>query len=142
MSREKSLLERLKSLDSQQRARTQASAQEDLDALIESVRDNMTRILNARHGMSEAMPDYGLPALSDLTLGTGDHVAAVEDAIREALERYEPRLERIRVSRINHDQGPRVLAFRVDATLVSKSGKHRVWYQTEVGGKGEFSVFD
>ncbi|MHC5108971.1 MAG: type VI secretion system baseplate subunit TssE [Planctomycetota bacterium] len=142
MAREKSLLDRLSDLDSTQRSRIQPSAQEDLEALMDSIRSNLIRILNARHGMSEALPDYGLPALTDLTEGTGDHVTMVEASIRNAIERYEPRLERVRVARVENEDAPQVWSFRVDAIMKSQTGKHKVWYQTEVNGSGEFNVFD
>ncbi len=100
------------------------------------------RLLNARHGMSEALPDYGLPALTDLTTGRTDYVHAVEEAIRTTIDKYEPRLRRVRVARVVDDELVHTLAFRVDAVLVSQSGEHRVWYQTEVSGAGEFDVND
>ena len=116
------------------------SVREDVEALMESVRRHLSRLLNARHGLSEALPDYGLPALTDLTVGSGDYVRLIQEAIRVAVEKYEPRLERIRVSRVLHEEAPQVLSFRVDATLVSKTGKHRVFYETSMAGSGEFEI--
>ncbi len=142
MAREKTLLERLADAGQGGRSRVQPSAEEDLDALMESVRRQLARILNARHGMSEAMPEYGLPALTDLTIGTGDHATTVEKAIRQAIEKYEPRLRRIRVSRVLDEERDQVWAYRVDAVLRSQSGDHKVWYETEVRGSGEFDVSD
>jgi type VI secretion system lysozyme-like protein len=125
------------------RGRAQASAVEDLDALMESVRVNLARILNARHGMSEALPDYGIPALTDMTIGSGDYVQIMQSAISTAIEKYEPRLRRIRVSQVIDEDRPKTkqtLAFRVDGVLVSQSGQHRVWYETSIAGTGEFDV--
>jgi len=107
-----------------------------------SVRRNLTRLLNARHGFSEALPDYGLPALTDLTVGSRDYVRLMQEAIRTAVEKYEPRLRRVRVARVVDDLQPHSLAFRVEATLVSRSGEHRVFYDTKVSGNGQFDVSD
>lgn len=109
---------------------------------MESVRRQLRRLLNARHGMSQALPDYGLPALTDLTVGSGDYVQTVQEAIRVAVEKYEPRLRRVRVSAATSgdDDDRRTLAFRIDAVLVSESGEHRVWYQTALAGSQEFEV--
>jgi type VI secretion system protein len=110
---------------------------------MDSVRDNLARLLNSRQGMSEALPDYGLPAMADLTFGGGDDARRVEEAIRMAVEKYEPRLRRIRVSPVVHEdagQHRHSLSFRIDATLRGASGEHRVWYETEVRGTGEFDV--
>jgi type VI secretion system protein len=116
------------------------TATEDLEALMESVRRHLGRVLNSRHGMSECLPDYGLPALSDLTIGIGDYVQTVQEAVQTAIEKYEPRLRRVRVSRVADEEQGRTLAFRVDAVLVAGSGEHRVWYQTSLQGNGQFDV--
>ena len=149
MGRERTLLERIAVLDDSSGRRVQLTASEDLNALMESVRTHLGRLLNSRHGMSEAQPDYGLPALTDLTIGSRDYVREVEEAIRIAVEKYEPRLRRVRVSRVvDEDQDEnapksRTLAFRIDAVLIAQSGEHRVWYQTNVKrGSGEFEVLD
>ena len=144
MAREQTLLERMKRRDEGVRSAYQPTATEDIEALMESVRHHLTRLLNARHGMCECLSDYGLPALSDLTIGVGDHVKTVLDAIKTTVETYEPRLRRVRVTRVvdedeEHDRGY-TLSFRVDAVLVSKTGEHRVWYETSLNGNGQFDV--
>jgi type VI secretion system protein len=143
MGREQTLLDRIAARSGHGRSRYQASAKEDLDALMESVRRQLARLLNARHGMSEALPEYGLPALTDLTVGSGDYVQRVLDAIQHTIASYEPRLRRVRVSRVADDERPhQSLRFRIDATLVGEDGQHRVWYETEFGGGGQFEVSD
>lgn len=139
MGREQMLLDRIASRGHIESGRYEPSATEDVDALMESVRRHLTRLLNSRHGMSEALPDYGLPALNDLTIGSGDYVARVKEAILVAVEKYEPRMRRIRVSEVV-DEEHHTLAFRVDGILIGKSGEHRVWYETVVTGSGEFEV--
>ena len=141
--REKSLLERIAHGAGPLRGRAQATAVEDLDALMESVRINLARILNARHGMSEALPDYGIPALTDMTISSGDYVQVMQSAIATAIEKYEPRLRRVRVTQVIDEDRPKTkqtLAFRVDGTMISQSGQHRVWYETSIAGNGEFDV--
>ena len=108
--------------------------------MMDSVRVHLARLLNARQGMSEAQPDYGLPALSDLTIGVGDYVKKVRDSIQTAIEKYEPRLRRVRVTLVTDEDQERTLAFRVDAVLVSRTGEHRVWYETSLAGDGQFDV--
>ena len=122
------------------RGRYESSATEDLDALMDSVRDHLGRLLNARHGMSEAMPDYGLPAMTDLTIGSGDYVQRVQEAVRVAIEKYEPRLRRVRVTRADDEDSAHRLVFHVDAVLMSQTGEHRVCYETQVASSGRFDV--
>lgn len=140
MPREQTLLERIAAREEGGGRRQEARATEDLDALMDSVRVHLARLLNARQGMSEAQPDYGLPALSDLTIGVGDYVKKVRDSIQTAIEKYEPRLRRARVTLVTDEDQERTLAFRVDAVLVSRTGEHRVWYETSLAGDGQFDV--
>ena len=73
---------------------------------MDSVRGHLRRLLNSRHGLSEAMPDYGLPALTDMTVGSRDYAHAIQEAIRVAVEKYEPRLDRVRVTRVVDEDSP------------------------------------
>jgi len=144
MGREQTLLQRIAEIESSGSGlrRVEATATEDLDALMDSVRLHLGRLLNARHEMSEAVPDYGLPAMNDLIVDVTKADAAIEDAIRSTIEKYEPRLRRVKVSRVEDEEHRHTMVFRVDAILVSRSGEHKVWYQTEVTGAGEFEVSD
>jgi type VI secretion system protein len=138
MAREQTLLDRL----GDQATVAGPTVDEDVDALMESVRRHLSRLLNARHGMCQTLSDYGLPSLVDLTAGSGNHVQLVAAALKSAIERYEPRLRRVRVSHdVEDDQhGSGKLFFRVDAILISQNGEHKVWYQTHLAGGGEFDV--
>lgn len=140
MGRERSFLDRVESgLGAGKRGATTA---EDTNEVVESVRRNLTRLLNSRHGMSRAQPDYGLPAISDLSFTGGDTIARVREAIRAAVEKYEPRLKRVRVATEHDEDGTnrQTLTFRIEAVLVARSGEHRVWYETSLNGAGEFDV--
>ncbi len=138
MGREQSLLERIASgLDGGRRGST---TQEDLHVLVESVRGNLERLLNSRHGMSETVPDYGLPALTDIVVSGDRHVQLLREAMQQAVEKYEPRLRRVRVSVVEQEGETKRMGFRIDGVLVSDSGEHRVWYGVALSGGGEFEV--
>ena len=62
------------------------------------------------------------------------------EAIRVAIEKYEPRLRRVRVTHQAEEGDQRTLVFRVDAVLVGRSGEHRVWYETAFSPSGRFQV--
>jgi len=144
MRREQTLLERISAMGGQQslRAHTQSTTEEDLGALMDSIRRHLTRLINARHDFCEAQPEYGLPALTDLTIGSGDYVQAIQDAIRVAIEKYEPRLKQIRVLRVVDDDARQRLSFSVEAIMISRSGEHRVYYETSISGNGQFDVME
>ena len=141
MGREHSLLTRIAAAGTDRaRGRYEPTTVEDLDALMESVRGHLARLLNARHGMSEAAPDYGLPALADVMAGSDQSVRLVQEAIRIAIEKYEPRLRRIRVTHQTAEGKGQTLVFRIDGVLVGRSGEHRVWYETSFTPNGNLDV--
>lgn len=141
MAREQTLLERIAAAGSDRTAgRYEATVEDDLEARMESIRRHLAHLLNARHGMSETAPDYGLPALADILTGSADYLPRVQDAIRTTLEKYEPRLRRVRVTH-QIDEGDRqTLVFRIDGVMVSRTGEHKVWYQTSFAPTGELCV--
>ena len=116
------------------------SAVADVNVLIESVRTHLRRLLNSRHGMCECDADYGLPAISDLSADVGDYVQTMQDAIQTTVEQYEPRLRRVRVTRMVDEDARRSLTFRVEGVMVGKLGGHRVYYETSLGSGGQFDV--
>lgn len=141
MAREQTLLERIAAASTDRTAgRYEATTEDDLEARMESIRRHLAQLLNARHGMSETAPDYGLPALSDIMTGSEDYLHRVQDAIRATLEKYEPRLRRVRVTHQVDEGTHQTLVFRIDGVMVGRGGEHRVWYQTSFAPTGELRV--
>lgn len=138
MSRERALFERIAM--PQDRPRSARTAEQDLDALLESVRINLQRVLASRHGMCETLDDYGLPALADIVVSGDTHLHVLREAIEVAIEKYEPRLRRVKVSIAPRESEREKAIFRIEGLLVSSSGEHRVRYDTSVQGGGEFLV--
>jgi len=119
------------------------TTEEDVYALMESVRRHLARLLNARYEMSQALPDYGLPALIDLPVDIEGYVHSVQEAIRTAIEKYEPRLRRVRVTREDtEERNIQRLVFRIEAVLRGSADEYRVGYRTAVRGDGQFDVSD
>ena len=150
MGRETAFLDRLATL-----GQRRPPAEEDLDVLMESVRSNLVRLLNSRWRMCEtlparwgpepgdALPEYGLPALVDLSIGKRDHAQTVEKGLKNAIDAFEPRLRNARVSRIVPDEvdAKGMLSFRITGQLRTGTGDDAsVWYETEVTRKGDFGV--
>ncbi|HWL92108.1 MAG TPA: type VI secretion system baseplate subunit TssE, partial [Phycisphaerae bacterium] len=100
---------------------------------------HLRKLLNSRQDMSEAHPDYGLPALTDMTVGVSDNRRLLE-AIRGTIEKYEPRLRHVRVALREDVSTNQTPVFRVEGALLSKGGEHRVWYETAVRKTGLFDV--
>lgn len=95
--------------------------------LLWSVVSNLSRLFNTRRGSVTHLPDYGLPDLTTVYRDaprTGDELRR---AIKSSIEKYEPRLRRVRVDRKETDEFAMRLVFIVDAVL--KDGE-RVRFET------------
>ncbi|TCS41297.1 type VI secretion system baseplate subunit TssE [Reinekea marinisedimentorum] len=68
--------------------------QEDL---LISVHDHLIRLLNARQGVLEHLPDYGLPDLDMLYRELPYSEQDIAFAVKNVIEKYEPRLTQVRV---------------------------------------------
>jgi type VI secretion system protein len=95
-------------------------------------------LLNARHGMSSADPQYGLPDFTDLVHHWPDSARAMERSIRETIERYEPRLASVTVRQLGGTE-LLLLAFFVNGRLASQPSR-AVRFRTELDAAGRFSV--
>src|SRR5262249_56033403 len=65
---------------------------------VHSVLGNLRRLFNARRGSLAHLPEYGLPDLSDISPSSPEKIESLRVAIREAVERFEPRLQNVRVT--------------------------------------------
>lgn len=63
----------------------------------QSIIRNLTHLLNTRRGSVGHLPDYGLPDLGSLYRGMPDSVDELRRTVQETIEKYEPRLSRVRV---------------------------------------------
>src|SRR5262245_20003201 len=78
----------------------------DPDAVLTSIIESLRRILNS--GWDDASTDgrYGLPDLRGLVRNMPQSVDGMKEAIKAAIERYEPRLRRVRVKRVEDADAP------------------------------------
>jgi len=123
---------------------TARSQEHDLtEETLESVRRNLRRLLRARIGMSAALPDYGLPALSDVLAENKGDIKRFVAAVQNTIRKYEPRLQQVQASVIEDESGatpPHKLRLRIEATLPIEGRRHRVAYQAAVAADGSFEV--
>jgi type VI secretion system protein len=62
-----------------------------------SIRAHLTRLLNSRRGSLIHLPDYGLPDVTEIYQGLPYSIDALIDAIKNTIEKYEPRLHNISI---------------------------------------------
>lgn len=69
----------------------------DQEARLLSVIGNLTHLFNSRRGSLNHLPDYGLPDLGSLYRGMPDSIDDLRRNVQESVEKFEPRLSRVRV---------------------------------------------
>ena len=71
--------------------------------MLESIHDHLTRLLNARQGVLRHLPDYGLPDLDMFYRELPYSEQDIAFAVKNIIEKYEPRLENVRVQPRSRD---------------------------------------
>jgi type VI secretion system protein ImpF len=96
-----------------------AALARDLEDLL-NTRMSVSEDLLARYPLAaRSVLHYGLPDLGGLSLLNPDHRDRLNEQLRRAIERYEPRLSQVRVTLDAPAARPeRLLHFRVDAVLI------------------------
>ncbi|MBU1701600.1 MAG: type VI secretion system baseplate subunit TssE [Candidatus Eisenbacteria bacterium] len=136
MPRERSLLDRVRDPDAGEARRIHGNTAR----LAESVLDNLRRLLNSRHGHALTQDDYGIPDLTEVIHNYPESIAGMRRAIRRAIEKYEPRLERVQIQHAPNDDDPFALRFEIKARLVTEEGNASVWFETRIDTSGEVQV--
>ncbi len=90
---------------------------EELGDVVESIKRHLVRLLNAHPGASPSVPELGLLDFNDATLGTLDLGIRVRNAIRQCIERFEPRVNRVSVLALPKGADSLQLRFQVTVHL-------------------------
>lgn len=67
------------------------------DDLLHSIHDHLQRLLNARCGVLQHQPDYGLPELDRVYQGLPHSEISLVYQLQRMIEKYEPRLNQVQV---------------------------------------------
>lgn len=106
----------------------------------ESVLAHLQKMLNVRQGSCSANPDYGLPDFNRLLSEFPSAIQELRKAIKICIEKYEPRLKRIRVEFLPDEDDPLSLRFEIHANLVIDDHESKVWYETMLDPTGKAKV--
>lgn len=83
------------------------------DRRVQSVVSHLRYLFNTRRGSLQHLPDYGLPDVADAYRDNADAAEPLRAALKELIERYEPRLHRVRVDSRETDAHEMRLIFLV-----------------------------
>lgn len=107
-----------------------------------SITNHLRQMLNTRQGSALIAPDYGIPDFTDLLTdfnpGTIDEI---EEALRQIILKYEPRLSDVRVL---HQENTRAfvsgLSFKLQSTLRYKGREVPVVFETVLEPDGKIHI--
>ncbi len=137
---EESLLERIRHLEK----KTETGSPRDVSQGVRSIIDHLQRMLNTRQGSVLIADDYGMP---DFTNFPDDDLKAtaddVERIISHMIEKYEPRLQKVRVYFESKSGDMFDLRFKLEAEMISSSEQGKsvpVVFETVVTSEGKVRV--
>ena len=113
---------------------------EDPQQMIRSVQEHLQRILNTRQGNVPIAEEYGVPDFTELMSGYPESQRVIERAIRNTIERFEPRLQAIRVTLLGGEKESLTLSFQISARLMLKDGRDSVTFDSVLDSGGRFTV--
>lgn len=105
-----------------------------------SIANHLTRMLSARAGSVQMLPDYGLPELNDMRLSLHDTRQQARMAIERFINTYEPRLQQVRVVSKGDGADPLHLTFDIHARLNIGDLQQPVSFCIELDGQGQTQV--
>jgi type VI secretion system protein len=136
MGREQTLLERL----ADPRIDRPLTITENTQQLADSILRHLQRMLNTRQGHVLTQPEYGIPDVTEFIQTLPDMVNEVRSAIRNSIEKFEPRLRNVEVSFVPSEGAGLSLRFEITAELVTEKEDASVWFETSVSPSGHIDV--
>ncbi|HDS1200594.1 TPA: type VI secretion system baseplate subunit TssE [Shewanella algae] len=97
-----------------------------LDAVVDSIKRNVSHILNTRIGESQSCPELGLFDFNDASSGSVDLGLRMRNGIKACLSRFEPRLTDIDVSVLFDEGNPMNLRFHIYGSIRVASNKDKL----------------
>ncbi|MGL4923977.1 MAG: type VI secretion system baseplate subunit TssE [Aeromonas veronii] len=96
----------------------------DVDTLVDSVKRQLEQVLNTRPGNCRSAPELGVIDFNDATQGSADIKGRIQEAIRQCIRRYEPRIVHVDVQSPDHQASPLEMSFQVTAHVRLEQREH------------------
>jgi type VI secretion system protein len=135
VARDRTLLERLAKPDPV----GQRTISEDKHRIVDSIMRHLQKLLNTRQGQALIQPEYGLPDITDCVEGAPEALDRVRRAIKNSIELFEPRLNRVKITHIpiGHDLN---LHFGISGQIITEKERIPVNFSTTVTPSGSASI--
>ena len=106
---------------------------------IDSVLAHLQRILNTRQGNVPIAGDYGVPDFLNFLQTYPESVHEIEYNIKNAIDKYEPRLSGASVTYVQDEDDALTLRFQIIASLTLEGGR-TIFFETVVDSDGRISI--
>ncbi len=136
--RERRLLERLRLLEQDPALARRSTSDERL--AINGVIAHLEKLLNTRQGNALIAPDYGIPDFGELLHTYPESIKEMERALKQAIQKYEPRLKGVRVKFVPNEDNPLDLSFEIKAKLALDRETAPVFIESIVDSDGKISL--
>jgi len=135
--RERRLLERIANW----KAGDERTNQTQVDILVRSVMDHLTRMLNTRQGSVQIDPLFGVPDFTNLAgvMATGS-TREIEEEIRRMVLRYEPRIKSPKVTLNRELTDVLSIRFALEGSLEVDNRDIPLQISTTVGASGKVNI--
>ncbi|BFM48469.1 type VI secretion system baseplate subunit TssE [Marinomonas sp. THO17] len=110
-------------------------------AVLDSIKSNVSNILNARSGEALSSPDLGLIDFNDALLEVMDLSLRVKLAIKSCLDKYEPRLCNVQIQNVVNTHNPMELCFQIHADINANAIHEKVKISLLLGGDRKYRVY-
>lgn len=128
MKAQGTLLERIRSSSSD----APRTIREDTEATAESILRYLRRLLNTRQGDARISADFGIPDCTEVMHAFPDSISDMQKAIQATIERFEPRLSKVRIRHVPSEENALELRFEVTAQLGTSREKAFLQFETWV----------
>jgi type VI secretion system protein len=106
-------------------------------ARVHSIMDNLNRLFNTRQGMLPHLKDFGIPDISEIYRTMPQGVAELQQAMTRTVQRYEPRLKKVKIIRRETEKREFKMVFILSAEL-AEGGQVR--FQTVFTSMGNSAI--
>ncbi len=113
---------------------------EDPKQMIHSVQDHLQRILNTSQGNVPIADDFGVPDFTNFTSAFPDSQRGFERSLRQTIQKFEPRLQGVRVGFHPLEDDKTSIMFQITARLVLEGHKTPVFFESQVDSDGHIKV--
>jgi type VI secretion system protein len=88
---------------------------------------HLKQMLTTRQGSSLTCPDYGVPDVTELLHDMTEAVAAIQRALKQSIQLYEPRLKNVQVRHVRNDNGlgQPAMVFEITGHIMLADGRRQ-----------------